>query len=371
MIDWEKLDWSALDRLREGFLSGSAAEGPYWTSLKDLEHYNLTFGERIGWKWDAVLRELRLRGWAPTARAFPFAGEQSSAFASVSDSGAGALPLRILDWGCGSGIAGRRVIDAFGANRFGELWVWDHSPLAREFAQGAARERYPGLRVSEWRRGEVPDLLVLSHIVNELPPATLEEVIALAKQAGAVLWVEPGTHAVSHQLTQVREELREVARIIAPCTHQAACGLLTAANAQHWCHHFADPPPALYSDSNWVKFGQRAGIDLRSLPYSFLVTDRTAAAAPNDTPGAPQPARIIGDARHFKGYAKLLSCDASGVNELMLQKRDDPVLFKALKRPAGVPIYRWTRERDRISKAEPLYREPAPPAATTGAEPAP
>jgi hypothetical protein len=47
-MNWEQLDWPALDRLRAGFISGSAAAGPYWTSLTDLASYDLTYAERIG-----------------------------------------------------------------------------------------------------------------------------------------------------------------------------------------------------------------------------------------------------------------------------------------------------------------------------------
>ena len=79
-MDWSDLDWSTLDRLREGFLSGSAATGVYWKSRDDVATYDRTYGERIGWKWDQVLRELRLRSWRPASR-------------------------NIVDWGCGSGIA--------------------------------------------------------------------------------------------------------------------------------------------------------------------------------------------------------------------------------------------------------------------------
>src|SRR5579859_1535396 len=119
----EKLDWAALDRLREGFLGGAAAGGPYWRSRGDLAAYDATYGERIGWKWDAVLRELRLRGWAPPAGA------------------------AVLDWGCGSGVAGRRVVAFFGAENFSALHLHDHSPLALEFAADAARRAFPGLAV--------------------------------------------------------------------------------------------------------------------------------------------------------------------------------------------------------------------------------
>src|SRR5271169_6041068 len=104
-MTWSELDWTALARHRERFLGSSAGDGPYWASAEDLAGYNLTYGVRIGWKWDAVLDELRIRGWKP-----PGGG--------------------MLDWGCGSGIAGRRVIGRFGADAFESLAVWDHSPLA-------------------------------------------------------------------------------------------------------------------------------------------------------------------------------------------------------------------------------------------------
>jgi hypothetical protein len=132
---------------------------------------------------------------------------------------------------------------------------------------------------------------------------------------------------------------------------------LTPANERHWCHYFADPPLNIYADAEWVKFGQRAGIDLRSLPYSFLVLEKKGItprpSAHDETDD--QAARIVGEPRHYKGFAKLLSCDQTGVTELMLQKRDEPGLFKALKRPTGVPLYRWERTGDRITSAQHLF----------------
>jgi len=49
-MTWSQLDWNALDRLRAGFLSGSAAAGPYWQSSSDLASYDFTYGARIGWE---------------------------------------------------------------------------------------------------------------------------------------------------------------------------------------------------------------------------------------------------------------------------------------------------------------------------------
>src|SRR3954471_18693564 len=119
-MNWAELDWSALDRLRTQFLRAPSAAEPYWTSAEDLASYDFTYGERIGWKWDQVLRELRLRGWRPRSRP-------------------------VFDWGCGSGVAARRVIAFFGAENFDALTVWDHSPLACDFAAGAAGTAFPTL----------------------------------------------------------------------------------------------------------------------------------------------------------------------------------------------------------------------------------
>jgi hypothetical protein len=113
-----------------------------------------------------------------------------------------------------------------------------------------------------------------------------------------------------------------------------------------------------------VKFGQRAGIDLRSLPYCFLVLDKRPVAAVydrrddgNGPEGGHRPplqlSRIIGEPRHYKGYAKIYNCDATGVNDLMLQKRDAPEIFKALKHAEGPQLYRWTHANGRITQVEP------------------
>ena len=78
-------------------------------------------------------------------------------------------------------------------------------------------------------------------------------------------------------------------------------------------------------------FAQRAGIDLRSLPYSFLILERRGLREP--VPGL-SPAgwsRVLGEPRVYKGFAKVLSCQTNGVRELELQKRDAPEIFKAMK----------------------------------------
>ena len=60
----------------------------YWDSPVTVAAYDRSFAQRIGWKWTAVMEELSARGWT--------------------------LPQnisRIVDWGCGSGIASRIFLE--------------------------------------------------------------------------------------------------------------------------------------------------------------------------------------------------------------------------------------------------------------------
>lgn len=361
-MTWSELDWNALDRLRERFLQGPAGAGAYWETTADLASYDLTYGERIGWKWDHVLRELRLRGWHPNS------GDERPS---------------VLDWGCGSGVASRRVIEFFGPEQFSSLTVWDHSPLASDFAAGAARTAFPKLPVQEATPGFLAPhprigLLLLSHVLNELKPEELDSLRTLAARAHAVLWVEPGTHEISRRLGTMREQLRAGgARVVAPCTHENECPMFALGNERDWCHFFAPPPSEIYADSNWVKFGQRAGIDLRSLPYAFIALDRrklpvvapvsdpqvAVNAGPENAADAsvarPDLSRIIGRPEHFKPYARWLNCDATGLTMLELPKRADPALFKQLERTKAPLVYRWQREGSKVVSGEPLSPPPA------------
>ena len=328
-MTWQQIDWNSLTRHRERFLGGEPCPGPYWASTSDLASYDFTFGERIGWKWDAVLDEVEDRGWRPPGGT-------------------------VLDWGCGSGIAGRRVIGRFGANSFAELKVWDHSEAARDFARQKAAQEFPGLTVtdaSDFIGGSQPiGLLVISHVINELQPPALAEIGALVGRSRAVIWTEPGSSDTSRALGALRDQWVNDFKVVAPCTHQNACPILQEGNERHWCHHFAAPPSFIFADSNWVKFGQRAGIDLRSLPYSFISLDRQW------TGGQEKLSRVIGRPEHFKPYVRLLNCDSSGLAELSVMKRDCSPLCKELDKTKKPLVYQWNREGLKIKSGTALCR---------------
>ena len=354
-MNWDQLDWTALDRLRAGFLSGTAATGPYWTSPADLACYDLTYAERIGWKWDALLRELTLRDWCPPAG------------------------TTLLDWGCGSGVAGRRVAAAFGPTHFAALQVWDHSAHARAFAANQARAHFPTLAVTEIANAPSPAALpaaytlVLSHVFNELAADQRAALLALVAGAAAVLWIEPGTHADSRTLATVRDQMRTTHQIVAPCTHRENCPLFLAANERDWCHFFAHAPAGIQNDSNWVRFSHRAGLDLRSQAYSCLVL-ATTPSAPYVTPSAPLPeganttaiARVLGRIEVFKPYARFLACEATGLHWLELAKRTDPALIKRLDKAPPVPLYTLAHNGRRATAMTPLVEAPPDPASFGG-----
>ena len=198
-MTWDELNWAALDRLRARFLAGPGGDGPYWETEDDLASYDFTYGERIGWKWDHVLRELRQRGWRPTSR-------------------------DVFDWGCGSGVAARRVISFLGPGNIDSLTLWDHSPLACDYAAGAAQRAFPALRTAQATPGLLAadspiGLLVVSHVLNELTPEALATLRHLIARSEAVIWVEPGTRDVSRQLGRIRDDIRVNFRVVAPCTH--------------------------------------------------------------------------------------------------------------------------------------------------------
>ena len=84
-------------------------------------------------------------------------------------------------------------------------------------------------------------------------------------------------------------------------------------------------------DGHWARFAKLAGVDLRSLPLSFLTLDRR-----------PQPdsdaVRIIGRPRVYKAHALLLGCDSSGVRDYRQTKREQPDEFRRLKK-GKIPTY--------------------------------
>ncbi|MDQ8203387.1 class I SAM-dependent methyltransferase [Pelagicoccus sp. SDUM812003] len=336
-MDELNIDWEILARLRRRFLEQSAGSGVYWQDEQDLAHYHAFFAARIGWKWDDALRNAEQSGWSLRSRV-------------------------LLDWGCGSGIATLRLLERYGAEAVDKVLLYDHSLLACRFAQKTISDAYPDLAVEiAPNPSQIEQLgettVLLSHALNELTTETRTVLASQLKGAAQVFCVEAGDHATSRLLISLRESLRSTHAIAAPCLRCDACPMLQEENARHWCHFFGKPPLEAFTEGAWARFATLMEVDLRSLPYSFLVLDRSSLA-PADASRSTLPdhaSRLIGRPRQFKGYTRALSCDASGLRDLELQKRDDKALWKSLKKGKDGTLYRWVEiEAGRIKSGSPL-----------------
>lgn len=233
------------------------------------------------------------------------------------------------------------------ASQWSAIQLWDQSADAVQFAAERIQSESPVTTVKRCQTtpqaNEFSNAVVLiSHVINELNSASLSALITNLAQAESVIWVEPGAFTESRRLIDVREQLRETFKILAPCPHQERCGMLKSDNS-HWCHHFAHPPVEAFTESEWARFAKIMSIDLRSLPYSYLLLQKQPTNLPQS-----DCARVIGSPREYHGYLKVLSCEAEQVEERVLQKRDDKSLYKTLRKARHFPLQRWILKEGKI-----------------------
>ena len=298
-------DLARIERLRELFLDdgrGEQALPDYWRDDRDLLAYDRVLGARIGWKWDAALAECRDRG-----------------FARADDQ-------LVLDYGCGSGIAARAFVAAFGAR---EVRCFDRSQRAAEFACRSVRMARPNVTTAPLRavHDQSPDVLLVSHVLGELDPASEQHLRALIARSQRVLIVEPGNHRVARRLAALRDTLLDTFTVLAPCPHALACP--TLGNDQDWCHFFAAPPPSVFTDGDQVRTMKALGIDARALPYAFLALLRGPGAPTTDSP--PQN-RLLGRAELFPHTLRAQLCTTAGLQTVELQKRHHAELWRTVKK---------------------------------------
>jgi SAM-dependent methyltransferase len=317
-------DWERLAAMRGSFLRqiGETAPLPdYWSSTRDLEIYDATFGARIRWKWNAVLEEIKRRGVEVPSGT-------------------------ILDFGAGTGVATRAFLAAFGTAGRGVRFM-DRSRAAVAYAQEVTRGEHPDLDV-EAPDPAAADVMLASHVLDELDDAGRAQFVAHAKAAKLLIWIESGAKSTSRALSAVRDALLDDLDPLLPCTHRSACGVLAAGRDGDWCHHFAPPAPEAFTTLFWRTFSRRLSIDMRALPYSYLVAQKRSAATQYD----PDVVRVLGTPRFDKGRATLLACGSAGVREAVLLERLDKPRFKALEKGKGERRISISEDRGRITRIE-------------------
>lgn len=309
--------WQKLRELRQFFLSANPNRASYWDSEQTVELYDQTLAIRIGWRWDAVISQLRSLHWQPREKLF-------------------------LDWGCGSGVASRKILDAF--PNLECAYLADLSPHAERYAEKTIREQFSSVSV----RTGIPEgesfCLLLSHVLGELDDSSQELLASIVDRASSLIWVEGGSAVLSKKLVLWRERLDWP--VIAPCTHRQPCRMLAPENQVHWCHFFTRPPAETFMDADWSEFAKQLEIDHRTVAFSYLVLDRSAERQPSGF------ARPIGTTRVYKALAKLQLCDANGLHDVELMKRDFPDAWKALKKGWSPDLLKVEINGNRISWLE-------------------
>lgn len=307
-----------IERLRALFLDdtrGGRTLPDYWRDEADLAAYDRTLAQRIGWKWQAVLDECRQRGFGS------------------------ARGRTVLDLGCGTGIAARTFVAAFGAH---EVRCYDRSPRATAFAcrRLQALPDAPKVVPLSSVADERPDVLLVSHVLGELDAEGEQALQALLLRSTTVLLVEPGNKPTSRRLSALRDSLRASFLVRAPCPHQAACPVL--ARPADWCHFFAAPPPEVFTNGDQVRTWKALGIDARALPYSFLWLERGSATHVSAAPAPSVPHRVLGRPELHPHTLGAQLCTADGLRSVELQKRHHGELWRTVKKhPESV---RWLPE---------------------------
>lgn len=257
-------------------------------------------------------------------------------------------PASMLDLGSGPGTALWAAAAQWPTLR--ALTAWEREPaliaLGRELARGSESTT---LRDAHWERADLRrpdqpparryDLVVLGHVLNELPPDLRGAVVARAWEltGGMLVVVEPGASALFTVVRAARDQLLAAgAHTIAPCPHDQPCPL-----AGDWCHF---PQRLMRPD-----FQRRA----RGAPSPWEDSKFSYAAMARFAPDHPIWGRVIREPTSNKAYAAATLSTQAGI-----------VRYQALKRHREA--YRGIRE---LAWGAALDEPPPAPAEPTQVQP--
>jgi hypothetical protein len=263
---------------------------PYWKETGNRENLRLAYflyfmpanlyrvasiwGElhRLGFRWGA-------KG---TLRAIEF-GAGPAAGASGVAAGERFTPLRMPregDWALieqdrATLELGRAWAERYFGEAAGEKLDWGTRPFHRKIDLGKGLLPRTAPRFNLW---------VMSFFLNELSESPAEIADALIDawekhldEEGIVLLVEPALKPISRKLLQLRKVLLSPARVkrapwlrvLLPCLGHQACGAL--AQTEDWCHEEV----SWWRPPYYRKLDDLAGLDRKTLPFSYLVIARS------------------------------------------------------------------------------------------------
>jgi ribosomal protein RSM22 (predicted rRNA methylase) len=223
-------------------------------------------------------------------------------------------PQSLLDAGAGPGTALLAARDCWPS--LSDATLIENSPSIRRWGDvllsGLALGRI------EWRASDLAsdaspqarhDLVMLSYVLDELPPATLGPLIdrLWASAGDTLVVVEPGTPAGWSRILLVRERLIAAgAHLVAPCPHALACPLA----APDWCHF----------SRRVARSRMHRRIKSAEVPWE---DEKFVYVAASRHPPLPVAARVIAPVHVRGGTVSLKLCERTGVaSQNMLSKRD-------------------------------------------------
>lgn len=242
-----------------------------------------------------------------------------AAFARVSEAVPNFSPVSLLDAGAGPGTAAWAARDAWPSVDAITLI----EPNA-EFRDLAAR-LLPDAQIIPSDLGMAKpsaDLVTASYVLAELPQAaaasTARDLWGSALQM--LVLVEPGTPAGFARIRAARAALIEAGgNVAAPCTHDKDCPMA----GNDWCH-FSERLPR----SRDHMIAKNARVPFEDERYAYVAVCRLPVAR-------PASARIIKPVVEGKPGITLPLCEASGLRDLFVARRDKVAFRSARKKKWG------------------------------------
>ncbi|MBB3952165.1 small ribosomal subunit Rsm22 family protein [Aureimonas jatrophae] len=231
-------------------------------------------------------------------------------------------PASLLDAGAGPGTALWAAVDVFGT--LGAAELLEASPAIRDVGERLCEGAFafqPTWRAADLLAdptGEPADLVTLSYVLDELPPARIGPLcdVLWSRTRRALVVVEPGTPAGWRRILAVRDQLlAQGAHVGAPCAHEAACPI----REPDWCH--------------FAQRVARSRVHLRTKGAEVPFEDEkfSYVALLRDAPDA-RAARVLAPPRGGSGKVHLKLCRPDGSAAEELVTRRDGERFRRARR---------------------------------------
>jgi ribosomal protein RSM22 (predicted rRNA methylase) len=233
----------------------------------------------------------------------------------------GWVPASVLDLGAGPGTATWAAVEVFGPMARAVLVERDREMvmLGERLAAGGLNAQ---LGDGAWVSGDATtlslpgsDLVIAAYVLGELGEGREHQALESWWRVahGYLVLVEPGTPAGFERLREARRTLVSFgAHVSAPCPHDRTCPMA----GSDWCHFSVRlERSALHRDLKGARLGYE------DEKYSYLVVSAS--------PGPRGAARLVRSPRHHKGHVRLVLCEADGLAERVVSRRDGELYKQA------------------------------------------